>query len=93
MKRYSFEIDYTFCPEGHGSWTFIGSSILYSDIFYCTDCDCFYVPSLRKIVRGEINKDYTSDREADLIRLANFKRWKSKLTIEDYDRQSTTHNQ
>jgi hypothetical protein len=83
MKTITFQIDYTYCPEGHGDWVFIPSSTMYSDIFYCPKCDCFYQPSVKKIKRGEINKDYNSDREKDLIEYAEFIKWKNGLSKKD----------
>jgi len=83
MKRYTFDIDYTFCPKGHGGWTLIESSILYADVFWCPDCDCFYQPTVKAVPRGEINKSFNTDREQDLVDLAEFLAWKSKLTRKD----------
>ncbi len=83
MKNLTFQIDYTYCPKGHGDWIFIPSSILYPDIFYCESCDCFYEPSVKKLERGKINKEFSSDREADLIKRAKFLKWKSNLQLSD----------
>lgn len=83
MKTHTFSLDYTYCPKGHTDWVYIKSSTLYSDIFWCEKCDCFYEPSVRKIARGVINKNYSSDREGDLIKRAKFTAWKETLTYND----------
>ena len=90
MKNLTFNIDYTYCPKGHGTWTHIPSSTLYSDIFFCEDCDCFYQPSVRAIKRGTINKNYNSDREGDLIKMAKFINWKKQLTMIDMNKLPIT---
>lgn len=79
----TFQIDYTFCPKGHGEWVFVPSSTLYPDIFWCPACDCFYEPELRPVKRGKINEDFSSDREGAIIERARFLQWKSKLQPKD----------
>lgn len=83
MKTITFNIDYQFCPEGHGDWIFIPSSTLHSDIWWCKECDCFYEPSVKKIKYGVINKNYNSDREDDLKKRAIFLKWKNGLSYKD----------
>jgi len=83
MKESEFSIDWTYCPKGHGDWIFIPSSTLYSDIFWCEKCDCFYYPSVKKIGKEELNKNYNSDRADDLIKRANFLKWKNSLSYKD----------
>ena len=83
MRNLTFQIDYEYCPEGHLDWIFIPSSILYPDVFYCEKCNCFYEPSVRKVKIGQINKDFSSDREADLIKRAKFLKWKNNLQLVD----------
>lgn len=83
MKNLTFQIDYEYCPKGHGDWIFIPSSTLYPDIFWCEKCDCFYEPSVRTVKRGTINKNFNSDREKDLIDRAKFLNWKNKLQPKD----------
>ncbi|MFW5962631.1 MAG: hypothetical protein ACOCQR_03345 [bacterium] len=83
MKNYIFNIDYTHCPKGHSEWVLIPSSILYPDIFYCFECDCFYSPTVKKKERGEINKEFSNDREQELIDRAKFIKWRDSLSPED----------
>ena len=83
MRDIRFQIDCTYCPKGHEDWVFVPSSILYPDVFWCKKCDCFYEPSVIAVKRGSINKDFSSDREADLIERAEFLEWKSKLQPKD----------
>jgi len=83
MRNLNFQIDYTYCPKGHGDWIFIPSSTLYPDIFWCKQCDCFYEPSVRAVKRGMINKNFYSDRELDLIKHAEFIEWKKGLNYKD----------
>ncbi len=83
MRNVQFQIDYSYCPKGHGDWVFIPSSILYPDIFWCKQCDCFYEPNVRAVKRGKVNESFNSDREKELIERANFIEWRSKLQIKD----------
>lgn len=82
MKTVTFNIDYTYCPEGH-AWTFIPASTMYSDIFWCEKCECFYYPSVKRMTADQLNKDFCGDRAADLIRYAEFLRWREGLSIKD----------
>ena len=84
MKKLTLDIDYTYCPKGHGDWVYIPSSTLYSDLWWCKDCDCFYQPSVKRIEKGVINKNFNSDREKDLRNYADFLQWKQRLSIKDY---------
>lgn len=84
MINHRFSIDYTCCPKGH-RWIFIPSSTLYSDTWYCEDCECLYEPSVRKIKKGNINKNFHTDREADILKRGKFLKWKDKLTYKDMD--------
>lgn len=87
MKTIQFEIDYSFCPEGH-RWVYLSANLLYPDVFYCEKCNCFYEPTVRKVERGAINKDFSSDRERDLIARAKFLDWKNNLTFKDWESQN-----
>ena len=82
MKQTTFNIDYTFCPKGH-AWIFIPSSTLYSDLFWCSKCDCFYEPRIGVVKKESIKKQFVSDRVNDLINRAKFLDWKSKLEYND----------
>ena len=84
-RNLTFQIDYSNCPKGH-DWTWIRSSTLYPDVFWCEKCDAFYEPTVKKLERGKINKEYSSDREADLIKLAIFLKWKNNLQPKDMPR-------
>lgn len=82
MRKLTFEIDYSFCPQGH-DWTFLPASTMYSDIFWCADCGCFYYPSVKKLTPDQLNKDFRSDRAAELVRYAEFRKWRDGLSIKD----------
>lgn len=82
-RKLQFDIDYTYCPKGHGDWTFIPTSTLYSDLFWCEKCNYFYEPSIKMIKKGDINKHFNSDRENDLKIRAKFLKWKSGLSYID----------
>lgn len=84
MKEVKFNIDYTYCPKGHGDWVFIPSSFLYSDLFWCENCHCFYEPSVRRIDSEKINKSFSSDRASELVERANYIKWKNSLTMNDF---------
>ena len=87
-RNYAFQIDYEYCPKGHEDWVYIPSSTLYPDVFWCEKCDCFYEPTVEKLVRGKINKNFNSDREQDLIDCARFLRWKERLQPKDMPPQT-----
>lgn len=84
MKKIAFDLDYQFCPKGH-LWTFVPVSTLYSDIFWCEKCDCFYEPSVRKITKEILNKNFSSDRASEIISLAKFYNWRSSLSKKDME--------
>ncbi len=85
MREIKFSIDYTYCPKGHGDWIFIPSSILYSDVFWCEECGFFYEPSVKKLLSSDINKEYNSDRADELVKRADFIKWKNSLKQSDMD--------
>lgn len=82
MKQITFSVDFSYCPKGH-SWTFVPPSTLYSDIFWCEDCNLFYYPSVKPITKEKLNLNFSSDRASDIIKLAKFKKWKDTLSIKD----------
>lgn len=86
MKTISFNIDYSYCPKGH-SWIFISQSTLYSDIFWCEDCDLFYYPSVKPLTQAKLNENFSSDRAYDIIKLAKFKKWKDTLSLKDMPKE------
>ena len=83
MKNITFNVDYTYCPKGHGDWIFVGSTTLYSNIFWCEKCNCFYEPSVRKVTAEDINKNFNSDRAKEIVKRAEFLKWKSGLSYKD----------
>lgn len=84
MKQLTFSMDYTYCPKGHGDWIFIPASTLFYDVWFCEKCDCFYEPTVTKIKKGAINKNFHSDREKQLFDRAMFLKWKNALSYEDF---------
>lgn len=82
MRTITFQIDYEYCPQGH-TWTFIPSSTLYPDVFWCEECKCFYNPTVEKVVAAKLNERFSSDRAGDLIKYARFLRWKAGLSMGD----------
>jgi len=83
MRHIQFQTDYTYCPKGHGDWVFVPASTLYPDIFWCGKCDLFYEPSVRALSQEKLNKEFSSDRAAEIIKRATFLEWKSKLQPSD----------
>lgn len=77
--------DDTYCPAGHGDWVFISATTLYSDLYWCPTCDCFYQPTVKKITYEELNKDFSSDRAADLVERGRFLKWKDGLSYKDME--------
>lgn len=75
--------DDTYCPKGHSGWVFIPASTLYSDIYYCPECKVFYYPTVKKLTREQLNREYSTDRATELIKRAEFITWKNKLTPRD----------
>lgn len=92
MKTLSFQVDYSFCPEGHNEWVFVPSSTLYGDIFWCDKCDCFYLPSVKKISKERLNVGFLSDRAQEIIELARFIKWKNSLSVKDMPRNAHVDN-
>lgn len=90
MRDITFQIDYTFCPKGHGDWVFVPSSTLYADVFWCEKCDCFYSPTVEKMTKEKLNKEFYSDRAADIIERAKFLKWKDGLNYSDMKNLSTS---
>lgn len=84
MSR-TYTWDDTYCPKGHGDWVFIPASLLHSDIYWCEKCDCFYYPKVQAQSYESLNKYYSSDRAAELIKRAKFLRWRDSLTPKDMD--------
>lgn len=82
MSR-TYTWDDRYCPKGHGDWVFIPASTLYSDIYWCELCDCFYYPRVQAQSYESLNKNYSSDRAKALIDRAKFLKWKSKLQQKD----------
>ena len=82
MKQVQFNVDYSFCPKDH-PWIFVPSSTLYSDVFYCENCDCFYFPSVEKLTKEKLNREFSSDRANDIIKQAKFIQWKNSLRYSD----------
>jgi len=85
MREIKFDVDYTFCPKGH-SWTFIPASTMYSAIFWCKECDCFYTPVVESLTKEKLNEQFSSDRALDLIKFAEFIRWKKGLNRKDMEK-------
>jgi len=83
MKQVTFQIDYTYCPKGHGDWIFIPSSTLCYDVFWCEKCDCFYEPIVKEMKKGKIKEQFNETREDDLKKRARFLAWKEKLQYKD----------
>lgn len=75
--------DDTYCPKGHGSWTFLPASILYSDIYWCPDCDLFYQPTVKSMTPERLNKEFASDHATQLKQRARFIKWKDNLSYKD----------
>lgn len=80
------------CPKGHGNWVFIPASILYSDLYWCEDCECFYEPIVKKLPYDVLNEQYSSDRAADLVKRARFLMWKDSLTMKDMPTRKAPHD-
>ncbi len=83
MRQLTFDMDYTYCPKGHGDWIHMPSSTLYPDVFWCDKCDCFYEPSVRPLKKGKIDEDYTVGREDQLKKMAKFISWREGLSFKD----------
>lgn len=83
----TFNTDFSYCPKGH-EWRFIPSSTLYGDIFWCEQCDCFYYPSVKKLTKENLNKEFYSDRAEDLIKRAKFLQWKDSLNYKDWEKHN-----
>ncbi len=83
MRNLTFDIDYTYCPKGHGDWIHVPTSISYPDIFWCEQCNLFYTPTVKAIKAEDINKNFNSDRAGDLIKMAEFIKWKKGLSYKD----------
>ncbi len=62
---------------------FVPASGLYSDIYWCEKCDCFYFPKVQSQSYEQLNKQFSSDRAAELIKRAEFLRWKDNLNYAD----------
>ena len=82
MKQLQFSVDYEFCPKGH-TWVFIPASNLYSDIFWCGTCEKFYYPSVKSMPKEKLNEMFASDRAGELIKRAEFIKWKNGLNVND----------
>lgn len=81
----TFSVDFDFCVCGN-RWTFISASGLYSDLFYCKHCGCFYFPTVKKLTFKELNKEFYSDRAKELVKRAEFIEWKKTLKYKDMDK-------
>jgi len=90
MREIKFNVDYTFCPKGHGDWVFVPSSTLYADVFWCEKCDCFYFPTVEKMTKEKLNKEFYSDRAQEIIDRAKFLKWKESLEYSDMENLSTS---
>lgn len=82
MSR-TLQWDDEYCPNGH-KWIFIPSSTLYSDLYLCKECDCFYQPTVKRLAKERIAQQYTSDRVGQLIERAEFLEWKNNLKYKDW---------
>jgi hypothetical protein len=82
MSR-TYTWDDTYCPEGHGAWVFIPAATLYSDIYWCRVCDCFYQPTVKRVTYDKLNREFSSDRAEALRQRGAFLAWKANLSPKD----------
>ena len=71
-----------FCPEGH-KWEAVSNTGLYSDYYYCPECNEIYIPTVEKITKEEVNKQFSSDRYSAMIEYANVLKATDLVTPDD----------
>ena len=79
----TYQIRDDYCPEGHGSWLFVPSSTLYSDYYWCKECNLFYVPTVKAKTAEEVNKEFFgTNRAQELKEYAEFLAARKRVTKE-----------
>lgn len=71
-----------YCPQGH-RWIFVSNTMLYSDFYYCPECDKIYEPTVRELTKKEVNEQFSSDRYAKMKDYANILKAKDLVTPDD----------
>jgi hypothetical protein len=57
----TYQIDDRFCPKGH-KWIRHNASLLFSDCYYCKDCDKIFIPTVKELTKEWFEKNYNSRR-------------------------------
>lgn len=71
-----------YCLNCDNKLTYIASSLLFSECYYCESCDIFYHKRLVKISE-ESFKGFSTARRGELVELARIIKAKSKITKKD----------
>ncbi len=78
----TYDIDDKFCPDGH-KWIRVGSTLLYSDCYYCKQCDKIYEPSVKEVPKAYFKKTFSTDRFNGIKKLALMLEARDKVDVED----------
>ncbi len=89
MKKITLETNFEFCPKGH-SWTFLPSSTMCYELFYCEKCDFFYTITVRAKTSTNINNEFCDGRADELKKYAKFLEWKRTLSYKDMELLANT---
>ena len=71
-----------YCVCGH-VWVKVFNTMLYSDCYYCPNCDKVFAVTVREVTREEFEETYVSDRFEQIKKHALFKQAKRKITPDD----------
>lgn len=82
MKTVTYNIGYTYCPNDH-LLIFVPSSTLYSDCYYCKNCNKIYAPVLEEKTKAYFKEEYVTDRFNEIRNYALFLEGKEKVNRND----------
>jgi len=82
MNTVTYHLDDTYCPKKH-KWTFVSSSLLYSDCYYCPVCDKIWEPTVKEVPKKWFEENFSTDRFGDIKRLAERIEAMKKVTKDD----------
>lgn len=78
----TYQINDDYCPKGH-KWTFVGATTLFSDCYYCKECDKIYQPTVKEVTKEWFKKNFHTDRYNDIKYYASVLDAREKVKNED----------
>jgi hypothetical protein len=78
----TYNIDDKYCHCGN-KWIRVKSSLLFGDYYYCEKCDKIFTPTVEEKTKQWFDRNYNTDRRAELINLARITKARAMVTNAD----------